>query len=251
VVEGTGLENRQRATVRGFESHALRRCVALLALALLPHAAPAQDALEQRWLARTVPVLRYAEQRALPVDIVLLSAAHEDHPPLGVGFKDGRCKLVLALRGNRLLRGMLADVPDELWPTVAEAMVAHELGHCWRQVRGLMHTLPDDSVEAVARVDGDAEVARLRREMTPTRREEAYADLVSLAWVRGQRPEHYARVYDWLVRVRRHPHGTAVPHDTRSWLRLVADPAALDAAGGADVFERAQALWEQALHGRR
>jgi hypothetical protein len=218
---------------------------------LLPGTPTAQDALEQRWVARAVPVLRYAEQRALSVDIVLMSAMPEDHPPLGVGFEDGRCKLALVVRGNRLLRRMLADVPDDLWPTVAESMVAHEMGHCWRRVRGLMHMLPDDSVEAVARVGGDPELARLRRETTSMRREEAYADLVSLAWVRERHPQHYARVYDWLVRMRRHPHGTAVPHDTRSWLRIVADPAALDAAGGGDVFERAQALWEQALQGRR
>src|ERR1043165_5221130 len=55
---------------------------------------------ELRWLKGAWPVITYAEQAKIPLDIVVQPQATAGNAPLALGFVDGRCKLVLSMRGN-------------------------------------------------------------------------------------------------------------------------------------------------------
>ena len=97
---------------------------------------------ETRWLSAATPVLAYAEQARLPLDVVVQPQNAPGKAPLAMAFVDGRCKLVLSMRGNPQAEAALASVAAPLQPTVIEAMAAHELGHCWRHLQGAWHALP-------------------------------------------------------------------------------------------------------------
>jgi hypothetical protein len=55
---------------------------------------------ETIWLRAASPVLSYAQQLKLPIDIIVQPQAGENDVPLAMGFDKDRCKLVLSLRGN-------------------------------------------------------------------------------------------------------------------------------------------------------
>jgi hypothetical protein len=217
-------------------------------LAFAGQAARAADltATEMRWLKAGWPVITYAKEEKLPLDISVLPAAHPGDAPLALGFVDGRCKLVLAMRGNPEAEDTLARIDPALLHPVVEAMVAHELGHCWRYVHGAWHTLPagfvDTSDDTAAR---DPDFVKLRRDMRATRREEGFADLVGLAWTLSRHPAQYEAVYAWLAMQRDDQPVPGAHHDTRAWLRLAHDRHAFDAAGS--LFDQAWPLWRAGL----
>ncbi len=196
---------------------------------------------ENAWLRAARPVLQYARDLALPLDIVVQPQATPGETPVGMAYLKGRCKLVLSMRGNPEVDSMLARVDADLAGTVVEAIAAHELAHCWRHVSGAWGTLPThlQDVSALDRVS--PEQAELLRDMWRTRREEAFADLAGLAWTLQRHPDKYAAVHAWNLAVRAHQPVDTGPHDTRAWVRLAADPSRFTPA--ATVFERAQALW--------
>src|SRR5437763_11304 len=156
-------------------------------LALLVAAGPAAFAadlsdIETRWLKAGWPVVAFAKEQQLPLDIVVQPQAKPGDAPLAMGFVDGRCKLVLAMRGNPEAEKTLASIEPALLSPLVEAMVAHELGHCWRYVHGAWHTLPVGVRDLPAdTMPGDVEMTRLRRDMRDTRREEGFAG----PWVAG------------------------------------------------------------------
>ena len=171
--------------------------VALLFLAAGAPQAAELTATELQWLKAGWPVVAYAKEQKLPLDISVLPEAKPGDAPLAMGFVDGRCKLVLAMRGNPEAENTLAQIEPALLVPVVEAMVAHELGHCWRYVHGAWRTLPAGFVDT-SRDDPatrDEELAQLRRDMRETRREEGYADLVGLAWTLS----HHAAQYDEVL----------------------------------------------------
>lgn len=228
-------------------------CKALLAalsaaLALVATAVRADDITptEMRWLRAGWPVVNYAKAQQLPLDISVQPQAKPGDAPLAMAYVDGRCKLVLAMRGNPDAESTLAQIEPELLGPVVEAMVAHELGHCWRYVHGAWHTLPagfvDTSTEAPQR---DQEILRVWRDMRETRREEGYADLVGLAWTAQHHPAQYAAVYAWFAKVRDDQPVPGAHHDTRAWLRLVKDRRAFTTAD--TPFEQAWPLWRNGL----
>ena len=199
---------------------------------------------ERKWIAAGMPVVRDARRQALPVDIVVQPGAQPDASPIAMAIKDGRCKLVLSLRGNPGADALLASLPAKLFDAAAEAVFAHEVGHCWRYVRGAWNVLPAGFSDGGDEPGDSAQLAELKRGMSLTRREEGYADLVGLAWTRRAHPAQYAAVLHWLEQFRDDgPSGTH--HDTSAWLHLARDPAAFDTAG--DVFHQAEALWAQGL----
>ena len=222
-------------------------CLAALLLMGLP--APARDALtriETKWAAAALPVVRAARAQGLPVDIVVQPGAQPDASPIAMGIKDGRCELVFSFRANPGADALQASVPSALFEAAAEAVFAHEIGHCWRWMQGEWHGLPAGFAEAIDRgyADDTPEIAALRRAMRGTQREEGYADLVGLAWTRRAHPAQYAAVRDWLERYR----ADALPgehHDTGAWLRLAREPSAF--GPGDDMFRSALTLWEQGL----
>ena len=221
----------------------------VLAAALLIASAGARAAdlvdIELRWLRAGWPVVTYAKAQALPLDIVVQPQSRPGDAPLAMGFVDGRCKLVLQMRGNPEAEATLARVAAPLLGPVVEAMVAHELGHCWRYVHGDWHTLPVGFADLADDHAGDPEVRTLSRDMRETRREEGYADLVGLAWTWAHHPAEYQQVHAWFEKVREDQPVPGAHHDTRAWVRLARQPWAFPAA--ATPFEQAAALWPRGL----
>jgi hypothetical protein len=224
--------------------------IALVA-GLLVRAASAADLsdTEARWLSAATPVLSHALAEKLPVDVVVQPQPTPGQSPLAMAFVDGRCKLVLSMRGNGAADIALRDVELSLRDAVIEAMAAHEIGHCWRHVQAMWNALPAGFSEVPAADDdaGSAEMARLRHDMRATRREEGFADLVGLAWTLKQRPQQYRRVHAWLTRQRERQDVPGSHHDTRAWVRLAADSAAFDVGTTPSLFQQAHALWQRGL----
>jgi len=202
-------------------------------------------ALEKRWLLASYPVLEYARSLPLAIDVVVQPQAGPDDVPLAMGFDQGRCKLVLSLRGNPEAEKVLAGVAPAEQGELIEAMAAHEIAHCWRYAQGAWHVLPAGFVEVGEESAADPSLLAASKAMREMRREEGYADLVALAWIHRNHPADYARVHAWLDKVRA---VQAVPrsgHDTRVWVKLAADGSRLGSAG--KPFEDASALWKDGL----
>lgn len=198
---------------------------------------------ETRWLQATAPVRAYALEQGLPLDVVVQPQAADGFAPLSMAYIDGRCKLVFSMRGNPAVQEALAGVDDVFAPLAIETMAAHELGHCWRYVKGDWHVWPAGfSMPAGSPGSSAAQWA----EMGATRREEGYADLVALAYVRQRHPADYAAVQHWLATVRDEQPVEGAHHDTRVWVQLAGQPAAWEGARGS-VFEQAATLWRQGL----
>ncbi|MBC7992216.1 MAG: hypothetical protein H7Z15_03095 [Rhizobacter sp.] len=198
---------------------------------------------ETHWLQLSAPAIAYAREQGLPLDIVVQPQPTPGNAPLAMAYLNGRCKLVLSIRGNPEAQTSLDTIPPDLLQPVVEAMAAHELGHCWRYMRGAWHTLPAGF--APAQGDADPALREQLREMQQTRREEAFADLVGLAWTLKKHPQHYAQVHAWFVTYRQHDTLPGSHHDTLAWVKLAAEPAAFTAAG--TPFEQAWPLWQQGL----
>ena len=70
-------------------------------------------AMETRWLEAAAPVLAYSQRLKLPIDIIVQPRARKNDVPMAMGFMDGRCKLVLSMRGNPDAEQVLDKVPPE------------------------------------------------------------------------------------------------------------------------------------------
>jgi hypothetical protein len=216
-------------------------------LGLAAAAQPELTPTEQRWLAGATPAVSWALKQGLPVDIVVLPEAKPGDAPLALGWADGRCKLVFAMRGNPAAAATLDDIPPDLLQPVLEAMAAHEIGHCQRHRSGAFDRLPaglDDAPDSIERSQPTAELQAMAREMRISRREEAYADLVGLAWTRARHPAEFAAVLGWFDRARADETERGF-HDTRHWLALAHMPGAFE--DGAAPFDQAMALWQRGL----
>lgn len=198
---------------------------------------------ETRWVQAGWPVVQYARQQQLPLDIVVQPQPAPGHAPLAMGFVDGRCKLVYSMRGNDEAEAMLAGAAPDLALLLIEVMTAHELGHCWRYVQGVWHAVPAGFVDAAPQAD--ASLQRQMQDMQATRREEGFADLVGLAWAARAHPARYAAVQGWMERVRADDTPAGSHHDTLAWVRRARDAAAF--APAATPFEQVLGLWQQGL----
>jgi hypothetical protein len=201
--------------------------------------------LEQRWLKAAYPVLEYAREVRLPIDIVVQPKARPTDVPLAMGFDGGRCKLVVSLRGNPDAEKVLAGVAPEQQGELIEAMAAHEIAHCWRYAQKAWHALPAGFVETSTETAADPSLLAASKAMREMRREEGYADLAALAWTRHRHPDDYARVHAWLDKVRSAQPVARSGHDTRVWVRLAADGKRFGATGR--PFEDAAPLWREGL----
>ena len=224
--------------------------LAFSALLFASHAAPAAADLtdtERRWLAGATPPVAWALKQGMPIDIVVLPQAQAGAAPIAMGYDDGRCKLVFAMRGNPAAESTLAAIPAPLLQATLEAMTAHEIGHCQRHRSGAFDSLPSgltDKPDAIESRQPTAELQAMAREMRITRREEAFADLVGLAWTHAHHADQFAQVLAWFddARSDETPRGF---HDTRHWLALAhASDAFADAA---DPFEQAATIWQRGL----
>ena len=202
-------------------------------------------ATERTWLEAALPVLSYAREQNLPLDIVVQPQPTPGETPMGMAYIDGRCKLVLSMRGNPEAAATLDRIPPDLVGPVVEAITAHELGHCWRHSRQSWGTLPAGLQATPLGGRLTPEQIALLVEMWRTRQEEAYADLVGLAWTLRRHPGRYAEVHAWHVRLRAEQAVDTGPHDTRVWVRLAGDPAGFPPA--TSIFEQAEPLWTAGL----
>lgn len=219
-----------------------------LAVPMVAHADAGLTVLEQRWLRLAWPVVTYARQQGLPLDIVVQPQPAAGQAPLAMAYVDSRCKLVLSMRGNPEAASTLDNIPASLLTPVVEAMAAHELGHCWRYVRGAWHTVPAGFTtprDTEGPAPHEPSLHDAWHAMQQTRREEAYADLVGLAWTQRQHPQHYAAVHAWLLAFRDDGAPAGNHHDTLAWVTLAHDPLAFAAAP--TPFDAAWPLWQQGL----
>ncbi len=202
-------------------------------------------ATERTWLEAALPVLRYAREQRMPLDIIVQPQPSPGMTPVGMAFIDGRCKLVLSMRGNAQAQATLDRIPPGLTGPVVEAIAAHELGHCWRHLRQTWGTLPVGLRVVPLGAHLRPDQVELLTDMWRTRREEAYADLVGLAWTLQNHPTRYAEVHDWHVCFRAEQAVPTGPHDTRLWVRLAGDTARFLPA--ATIFEQVDDLWRAGL----
>ncbi|WP_219114640.1 hypothetical protein [Janthinobacterium sp. UMAB-56] len=222
----------------------------LIAVSSVPAVAAAQlTALESRWLQAGQPVIAFARAQGLPIDIIVQPQDAPGAVPLALGYAAGRCKLVLSLRGNAQADSVLQDVLPARQGMMMEAMTAHEIGHCRRYAQGDWHASPRGLVEPLSTQRGT--LTALAQELRETRREEAYADLVALAWMQGRHPEQYQEVLAWMRGVRAGGDGAGggagSSHATQAWLALAGGVGVFDAS--ASPFEQAQVLWRKGLSG--
>ena len=201
---------------------------------------------EARWVQAVAPVVAYARAQGLPLDIVVQPQPTPGLAPVAMGHVDGRCKLVLSMRGNPEADASEAGIPGELFGPIAQAVAAHEMAHCWRHVVGAWRSVPDSEAEPEdAALDGQPDLRARLAAMRATRREEGFADLVGLAWTRTQHPERYAEVHAWFTRERATQEVPGSHHDTRAWIHLARHPGAF--TPGHTPFDQAQGLWMRGL----
>lgn len=97
---------------------------------------------EMQWLRGAWPVIALVSNKNLPLDIVVQPQASPGYAPLALAFVDGRCKLVLSMRGNAEAQATLERIEPDLLDATLELMAAHELGHCRRYLDGAWYGLP-------------------------------------------------------------------------------------------------------------
>jgi hypothetical protein len=203
------------------------------------------SATEQRWLQGAWPVITHARQTGVPLDVIVQPQPAAGVAPLAMAFVDGRCKLVLSMRGNAQAQATLDAITPSLLDATLELMTAHELGHCRRYLDGAWYGLPAGFVAAARPPAGlNAELQVMYAAMQATRREEAYGDLVGLAWTHQHHPELYPRLHSWLLAERATDLIPGSHHDTLAWLRLAGDGGAL---AGPSIYAGASALWASGL----
>lgn len=218
------------------------RGLALTAVITAAHAADL-SAVETRWLQGMRPVVNYARSSGIALDIVVQPQPSAGIPPLAMAFVDGRCKLVLSMRGNPEAQATLDRIEPDLLDATLELMAAHELGHCRRYLDGSWYVLPAGFVAGVPEAIGP-ELKEAWQAMQATRREEAYGDLVGLAWTQRRHPQLYARLRAWLVAERSRELVPRSHHDTLAWVRRAAGGVMTDEKS---MFTAAASVWQAGL----
>ena len=224
--------------LRGFMARA-----ALALLVALPCAASDLTPEERRWLQGASPVLSFAREAGLPLDVFVQRQPAPVAAPLALAFIGGRCKLVLSLRGNPEVAASMARIEPDLLDVTLELMAAHELGHCQRYVDGHWRGLPAGFALPPPAVK-DPLLRAEREQMRAARREEGYADLVGLAWVQQRHPALFPRLHAWLMAERSNGRVPGSHHDTLAWAHLARDGVARESSS---IFDAAAALWAAGL----
>jgi hypothetical protein len=200
-------------------------------------------ATETRWLQGAWPVVEFARQTGLPLDIVVQPQPAPGAAPLAMAFIGGRCKLVLSMRGNSEAQATLERLEPEMLDATLELMAAHELGHCRRYLDGAWYGLLS-GFAANAPARHDADVVAAHEAASPARREEGYGDLVGLAWAQQRHPQLYARLWAWLVEERSNGRVAGADHDTLVWVRLATPDVGVHRVS---IFDWAASLWRAGL----
>jgi hypothetical protein len=225
---------------------ALFALAAVITVCSTPATAAGLTPLEQRWIAGMTPVLQHAKASGMPVDVVVQPQDAPEAAPLALGFRDGRCKLVLSLRGNPEGEATMQRLPAGLEDSALELMAAHELGHCRRYLDGVWFNLPAGFSAAPAPDGLSPDLQRAYLSMKSARREEGYGDLVALGWTAQRHPAQYAALHAWLSAERARDLLPGSHHDTLAWLKLARDPQTLGSAPS--MFDAALPVWQRGLN---
>lgn len=200
---------------------------------------------ETLWLKAASPVIAHARAASLQIDVIVQPDVQPASSPISLGYANGRCLLVLTMRGNPAVDALLDGLDAALRPVAMQAIAAHELAHCRRHAQGHWFALPANFVDTFNEDGMTAALAQRVRNMRGTRREEAYADLAALAWTRHHHPAEYRAVHAWLSAQRNDQPVAGAHHDTRAWLALVAEGSVFDDVS--DPFAAAARVWERGL----
>jgi hypothetical protein len=200
---------------------------------------------ESKWLTASAPVVMYARQQLLPIDIIIQPQNSPGHAPMSMAFLNGRCKLVLSMRGNPSADEVVESIAPELFEAVAQAIAAHEVAHCWRFTHGANSTMAAGFIDHVGTEIGKKGFSQTMQSVEDSRAEEGFADLFGLAWTKTKHPEQYAQVHNWFTYKREYQRVPGGHHDTRIWVKLAKDPAIFKTA--ATPFEQVLAPWTQGL----
>jgi hypothetical protein len=200
--------------------------------------------IESKWLGAADPVLSFAVAQGLPIDVVVRPNADTNQVPFSMGVQGGRCKLILSMRDRTDAEATLANVPAVQHALMIEAMTAHEVAHCWRYHSGMWNSLPAGFIETHDVTDNES-IALKKQEMRSIQREEGFADLVALAWIRHQHPSEYKIVHAWLAQVRDDQPVAGGYHDTRVWLALADDAKVFEPTE--TLFDGVQEVWIKGL----
>lgn len=200
---------------------------------------------ESRWLAAVTPVVKFAREQLLPVDVMVQPQNAPGEAPLAMVFLNGRCKLVMSLRGNPSADAAISSIPPASFEAVAEAIGAHEVAHCWRHAQGVRRALPAGFIDNRSIALGERPFAQRAHSIDESRQEEGFADLVALAWTKARHPEHYASVHEWFVKTREYQPMPGGHHDTRAWVDLARDPRVFTPHG--TPFEQVVGAWQQGM----
>lgn len=199
--------------------------------------------IEMRWLKGVWPVVAFAKEAKLPLDIVVQPQATPGAAPLALGFVDGRCKLVLSMRGNPDAQATLDRIEPDLLDAALELMAAHEMGHCQRYLEGSWLSMPAGF--AASEPEGlSTDLREAYMNMRSVRREEGYADLVGLGWAQQHHRQKYERLHTWLLAERSRDLIPGSHHDTLAWIQMARDGNTLIHTS---IFAGAAALWGQGL----
>jgi hypothetical protein len=194
-------------------------------------------------VVQVVHVAKAAKAAKFPLDIVVQPQASLGAAPLALAFVDGRCKLVLSLRGNTEAQATLDRIQPDALDATLQLMAAHERGHCRRYLDGAWHGVPTGFAARVPRV-ADPALRAAAEQMRAERREEGCADLVGLAWTLKHHPRHCATLRQWLVTERSRDLIESSPHDTLVWVRQAACARAL---AHDSIFDGPAIVWARAL----
>lgn len=121
-----------------WKSISSRICLAWASVACL---AAELTATEARRLKGVWPVVAFARQANLPLDVVVQPQPAPGAASLALAFVEGRCRRVLSVRRDAQARATLERIESDLLDPMLELKAAHEMVHCRRYVDGALAAL--------------------------------------------------------------------------------------------------------------
>lgn len=158
--------------------------IAAIALALFAASAQAQvhTKAEQGWLQAIGIFAADAKAAGMGYEVEKITTNVGEVSPVAAEFKDGKCIIRLAVRGNPYSQAVQTLVDTPAGAAVARVTaVAHEFGHC-------MHSQALAKGEALPSEHSAAS--------------EAMADVYALAWVQANAPSHFDTAAQFLRKLR-------------------------------------------------
>jgi hypothetical protein len=182
---------------------------ALLALSCWP-ALAATPASEAQWIAAATAAVQFGQAQGMPIVLdVQQGAGLSGHTPIGIQSENGQCTLIVSARDNPTAARVSAMIEPALLELFLAGAAMHEVGHCYRRLNGYPHN--EKLLPAVAWI------APLKHWFSRrVRTEEAYADMMSAAWLARYHPQQFGAVMNEVRKVRerfREP-----KHDTLAWI---------------------------------